>query len=669
MAGLQSLFCLFWLGSVQAGKLLVIPADGSHWTGMKPLVEELGRRGNQVVVVIPEESLSMGPAEHTTMLTFPVPYTKAKIQELLSSTLDDFISRDTSTDLGGLLASFLTVETLKTRTVRNTESLLHSQELMKTLKDWDFDAILTDPFDPKGVIVGEFLNISSIYIQVNHPCGAHFLASQCPSPVSYIPHRYTQYSNQMGFFRRTVNMVRALLQPLACRRLFSHADEIASRFLQRETSMMEIMSRSALSLMRFDFAFEFPRPVMPNMVMIGGFSVPKPKPLPQCLENPLHSTELVTPKMTSDLLLLTVGCCAILVLLDVSATFDIIDHELLIEHVEHVLGTVRGEKIVVMPVDGSHWLSMKILVEELSQKGHEMVVLVPEANYHIRNGSYTTRTFKVPYTKADLDASLDMIKKGMLKAPGFFDIVKTFEMIMNFTEMQVKGCEGLLYDEPLMRSLREQGFDLMLTDPFLPCGTIIADAFSIPAVYFLRGMICGLDVEAAQCPSPPSYVPRLFTGNTDAMTFPQRVKNMLMVGVESILCHTLYCSFDELASRYLEKDTTYKQLLGLGAIWFMRYDFTFEYPRPIMPNMVMVGGLNCAKKKPLPVRETSMMEIMSRADLWFLRFDFAFEFPQPVMPNMVMIRGFSVPKPKLLPQISFGNDTAMIHSPNKFMNA
>ncbi|KAL6484200.1 hypothetical protein MHYP_G00062450 [Metynnis hypsauchen] len=265
-----------------------------------------------------------------------------------------------------------------------------------------------------------------------------------------------------------------------------------------------------------------------------------------------------------------------------------------------MLGTVRGGKIVVMPVDGSNWLSMKILVEELSQKGHEMVVLVPEANYYIRNGSYTTRTFKVPYTEAGLDASLDMIKKGMLKAPGFFDIPKSFKMIINFTEMLLKGCEGLLYDQPLMRSLREQGFDLMLTNPFQPCGTIIADAFSIPVVHSLHWMICGLDLEAAQCPSPPSYVPRVFTGNTDAMTFPQRVKNMVTVGVESILCQTLYGGFDELASRYLEKDTTYKQLLGLGAIWFMMYDFTFEYPRPIMPNVVMVGGLNCAKKKPLP---------------------------------------------------------------------
>ncbi|XP_072541457.1 UDP-glucuronosyltransferase-like isoform X2 [Salminus brasiliensis] len=262
--------------------------------------------------------------------------------------------------------------------------------------------------------------------------------------------------------------------------------------------------------------------------------------------------------------------------------------------------TVEGGKILVLPVDGSHWLSMKILVEELSRKGHEMVVLVPDASFHIGNGSYITQSFKVPYTRADLDAIMDQFKKGTFKPMTISDAWENFMKLINFTNMQVKGCENLLYDKPLMKSLKERGFDLMLTDPFLPCGSIIADAFSIPAVYFLRGIPCGLDLAAAQCPSPPSYIPRFFTGNTDVMNFPQRVKNMLMMGFESYLCLQLYSSFDELSSRYLQRDTTYKQVLGQGAVWLMRYDFTFEYPRPQMPNMVIIGGINCAKKKPLP---------------------------------------------------------------------
>ncbi len=248
---------------------------------------------------------------------------------------------------------------------------------------------------------------------------------------------------------------------------------------------------------------------------------------------------------------------------------------------------VNAGKVLVMPVDGSHWLSMKILVEELSKMGHEMVVLVPETSVLIgKSGDYTTKSFRVPYTLAELNANLDHIRKNAFeKPPQLIDIIANLGTLMQFTDMQVKGCEGLLYDESLMKSLRETGFDVLLTDPFLPCGTIIADSFSIPAVYFLRGLPCRLDEQAAQCPSPPSFIPRFFTGFSDKMTFPQRVRNMLMTVFEKYLCHKLFASFGELASRYLQKDITYKELLSHGAVWLLRYDFTFEYPKPQMPNM------------------------------------------------------------------------------------
>ncbi len=262
---------------------------------------------------------------------------------------------------------------------------------------------------------------------------------------------------------------------------------------------------------------------------------------------------------------------------------------------------VNAGKVLVMPVDGSHWLSMKILVEELSLRGHEMVVLVPETSVLIgKSGNYTTKSFRVPYTLAELNANLDHVRKNAFeKPPKLIDIFSNLGTLIQFTDMQVKGCEGLLYDESLMKSLRETGFDVMLTDPFLPCGTIIAEFFSIPSVYFLRGLPCRLDEEAAQCPSPPSFIPRFLTGFSDKMTFTQRVRNVLMSVFEMYLCDKLFASFGELASRYLQKDTTYKEMLSQGAIWLLRYDFIFEYPKPQMPNMVQIGGINCANKGPL----------------------------------------------------------------------
>ncbi|XP_010865192.4 UDP-glucuronosyltransferase 1-1 isoform X1 [Esox lucius] len=262
---------------------------------------------------------------------------------------------------------------------------------------------------------------------------------------------------------------------------------------------------------------------------------------------------------------------------------------------------VQGDKVLVMPVDGSHWLSMKLLVKELAARGHEMVVLVPDASILIQDSDYyRAETFKVPYTKAQLVEDVNKLKdKIFLKAPAITDLFVNIQGLVNWTSLQVKGCEGLLYDKPLMQRLKGEGFQLMLTDPFLPCGSIVAESFNIPAVYFLRGIPCGLDDMATQCPTPPSYVPRLFSGNSDHMDFLGRVKNMIMYIVESYLCRVMFASFDELTSRYLEQDMTYKELLGHGAIWLLRYDYTFEYPKPRMPNMVNIGGINCGKRGPI----------------------------------------------------------------------
>lgn len=281
MITVRLLLSLFLFGSSEAGKLLVIPSDGSHWLGMKPIVEELGRRGNQVVVVIPEASLSMGPSEHTTTLTYPVPYTKDELEGNVAEELDTILSIDLSSDLAKFQGFLFSLHILQTLTMRNTESLLFNEDLMKQLKDYNFDAILTDPFEPVGVIAGEYLSVPAIYMQINHPCGVDILATRCPTPASYVPQLFTQFTDHMSFWKRSVNVVRSLLQPMACGYLFTRADEIASRLLQRKTSVVDITSRAALWFMRFDFALEFPRPVMPNMIMIGATVSEKPKPLSQ----------------------------------------------------------------------------------------------------------------------------------------------------------------------------------------------------------------------------------------------------------------------------------------------------------------------------------------------------------------------------------------------------
>ncbi|XP_072434603.1 UDP-glucuronosyltransferase 1A1-like [Chiloscyllium punctatum] len=265
-------------------------------------------------------------------------------------------------------------------------------------------------------------------------------------------------------------------------------------------------------------------------------------------------------------------------------------------------GPADGGKLLVIPVDGSHWLSLQIIVEELHSRGHQIVVVKPENSLLIKTPlHYTTLTHPTSYSKAEVDELYDsLIQMAFYDGTFYQKLSQTLQHVHKVRQFFLRICEDLLSSTRLLEELARESFDALLTDPFSPCGAIVAEYLSLPSVNLLRGLPCGLDNSATQCPRPLSYVPRIFTGNTDRMTFLQRTKNVLANFAESLLCWFIYSPFEELAQRFLQRDVTLVQLLSNTSIWLMRYDFIFEYPKPLMPNMVLVGGINCKERKSLP---------------------------------------------------------------------
>uniref|UniRef100_A0A672VDN6 UDP glucuronosyltransferase family 1 member A1 n=1 Tax=Strigops habroptila TaxID=2489341 RepID=A0A672VDN6_STRHB len=237
----------------------------------------------------------------------------------------------------------------------------------------------------------------------------------------------------------------------------------------------------------------------------------------------------------------------------------------------------EGGKILVVPQDGSHWLSMRPVVEKLQQNGHEVVVVVPS----------TTAVLK-----SFIDAHV--IEQSLLNI-----IITTYQSTIEISKLFFSNCKSLLHNKDMMQYLRESKFEVVLSDPTQMCGPIIAELLSIPSIYFLRGLPCGTDSDATQCPNPLSYIPRLFVNNSDNMIFTQRVKNVLVRMLELVYCKPFFAQFEELASEFFQKRVTTVDLLSRGSVWLMRYDFVFEFPRPVMPNMVFIGGINCNEKKKL----------------------------------------------------------------------
>ncbi|NWT92343.1 UD11 glucuronosyltransferase, partial [Urocynchramus pylzowi] len=61
-------------------------------------------------------------------------------------------------------------------------------------------------------------------------------------------------------------------------------------------------------------------------------------------------------------------------------------------------------KLLVVPVDGSHWLSMREVLDMLQQKGHEVVVVAPEVSLHIKpSKTFVMKMYPVPFTQEEMD--------------------------------------------------------------------------------------------------------------------------------------------------------------------------------------------------------------------------------------------------------------------------
>lgn len=261
----------------------------------------------------------------------------------------------------------------------------------------------------------------------------------------------------------------------------------------------------------------------------------------------------------------------------------------------------HAEKLLIIPVDGSHWLSMVGVIQQLQERGHEMVVITPEASIQIKEASfYSLKKYPVPFQREDVEASFaELGLYAFENAPFLQRVSKMYKKAKKDSAVLLSGCSHLLHNKEFMASLVESNFDAVLTDPFLPCGSIVAQYLALPAVYFLNALPCSLDLKATQCPSPLSYVPKAMSSNSDHMTFFQRVKNVLIAVLENFLCSAVYSPYAALASQVLQRDLTLQDLLSSASIWLLRSDFVKDYPRPIMPNMVFVGGINCLHTKPI----------------------------------------------------------------------
>nr|XP_017202998.1 UDP-glucuronosyltransferase 2A3 isoform X2 [Oryctolagus cuniculus] len=266
-------------------------------------------------------------------------------------------------------------------------------------------------------------------------------------------------------------------------------------------------------------------------------------------------------------------------------------------------------KVLVWPCDMSHWLTIKVILEELAERGHEVTVLTHPHTLLIDHWNPSALNFEVvdvPFVKENTKKNHAAMQKLPLNVSPLLlpwqSIIKLSDLLRGMNKSFKLFCESVIYNQTLMKKLQETNYDVMLIDPLKPCGELVAELLAVPFVITLKFSVGGnMERNCGKLPSPPSYVPVTMVGLPDKMTFLERVKNaMLLVFSNLWIQGGDFQIWNQFYSEALGRPTTLCETLAKAEIWLIQTYWDFEFPRPYLPNIEFVGGLHCKPAKPLP---------------------------------------------------------------------
>ena len=225
----------------------------------------------------------------------------------------------------------------------------------------------------------------------------------------------------------------------------------------------------------------------------------------------------------------------------------------------------RTGKVLVWPVDFSHWINLQVILEELHLRGHEITLLVPSQNLLI---DHTKIPYHVEILQLSISEETFMEELNTMLYEEIFELPK-----LSWWEMQIelansvrqfllttkRVCDSAVTNKQLLSRLQAAKFDVCIADPLSFCGELVAELLNIPFIYTFR-FFSGNVIErlCAGLPMPSSYVPGVTSRLTDKMTFIQRLENWLLYTVsDTIYSYYVFPEWDEYYSKVLGKNNMY----------------------------------------------------------------------------------------------------------------
>ncbi|XP_037337309.2 UDP-glucuronosyltransferase 3A1-like [Pungitius pungitius] len=250
--------------------------------------------------------------------------------------------------------------------------------------------------------------------------------------------------------------------------------------------------------------------------------------------------------------------------------------------------------LTVSLIGGSHYLLLDEISNNLHQHGHEVRMLLQLGNPVITGFSYAGHADSYQTTTWSLGEEYIKENNGwfMEQQTQFLLGRDNFNTFLNFMGNLSYQCDRLLGDQEMMTFLQRERYDITILDAFNPCSFILARKLGIDYIAFYPGTL-NSPVSMA-LPSPVSYIPVFGSQLSDQMNIWGRARNVFYSLLAPIGQELIWSTFREVAERHFDSGSPPGGLeeLHQGAeLWAFNTDFSLEFPQPLMPYTVLVGGL------------------------------------------------------------------------------
>ena len=147
-------------------------------------------------------------------------------------------------------------------------------------------------------------------------------------------------------------------------------------------------------------------------------------------------------------------------------------------------------------------------------------------------------------------------------------------------------------NDELLDSMKKERFDLAIVDGqvYLRCVYLIPHRLQVPWITYTHFF----DPLIAKLPWLPSFAPNAFLPYSDSMTFSQRLANSAAMAVFRLAFpFSGFTPLPEIMEKYQQYGafSSVDELASRSLLWLYAKNRVLDYPRPMMPNVIEVGGL------------------------------------------------------------------------------